>query len=72
MSEVDTARRLLASVEAAIAAAERLMESEDQDARVFALDTFTKLAELELALLSALGAAPQGDTNPLARRARLS
>ena len=74
MSEVDTARRLLASVEAAIAAAERLMESEDQDVRVFALDTFTKLAEIELTLLTALGVRPQidDDRNPLARRARLS
>jgi hypothetical protein len=40
---------------------------------VFALDAYTRLAEVELALLNMLGIKPQysDDVNPLARRARL-
>jgi len=71
VSEVEAARRMLASVEAAMSKAEELMGSEAQDVRVFALDTYTRLAEIELALLTALGAAPTDDRNPLARRVRL-
>jgi hypothetical protein len=62
---------MLASVEAAMSRAEELMGSEDRDVRVFALDTYTRLAEIELALFTALGAAPSNDRNPLARRIRL-
>jgi hypothetical protein len=62
---------MLASVEAAMSKAEELMDSEDRDVRVFALDTYARLAEIELALLTALGAAPADDRNPLARRVRL-
>ena len=74
MSEAEEARRMLVSVGNAMVNTEKLMESEDQDVRVFALDTFTKLAEIELTLLTALGVRPQidDDRNPLARRARLS
>jgi len=50
--------------------AEELMGCEDRDVRVFALDTYARLAEIELALLTALGTAPD-DRNPLARRVRL-
>ena len=71
MSDADAARRMLASVEAAMSRAEELMGSEDRDARVFALDAYTRLAEIELALLTALGEAPTDDSNPLARRVRL-
>jgi hypothetical protein len=47
------------------------MGSEAQDVRVFALDTYARLAEIELALLTALSEAPADDRNPLARRVRL-
>jgi len=55
----------------AMSRAEELMGCEDRDVRVFALDTYAKLAEIELALLTALGEAPTDDRNPLARRVRL-
>ena len=71
MSEIESARRMLASVESAMSTAQELMGSEAQDVRVFALDTYTRLAEIELALLTALGDAPTDDRNPLARRVRL-
>ena len=66
-----TARRMLATVEAAISTAQELMKDEDRDVRVFALDVYTRLAEIEMALLVALGEAPADDKNPLARRSRL-
>jgi len=71
VSDADAARRMLASVEAAMSKAEELMDSEDRDARVVALDAYTRLAEIELALLTALSEAPADDRNPLARRVRL-
>ena len=72
MSEAETARRLLASLGVAMANAESLMESESEEVRVFALDVFTRLAEMELALLTALGLeARSREENPLVRRLRL-
>lgn len=72
MSEAETARRLLASLCVAMANAESLMESESEEVRVFALDVFTRLAEMELALLTALGLdARSREENPLVRRLRL-
>ena len=71
VSEAEAARRMLASVESAMSKAEKLMDSEDRDVRVFALDTYARLAEIELALLTALSEAPADDRNPLARRVRL-
>ncbi len=72
MSEAEaTARRMLATVEAAISTAQELMKDPDRDVRVFALDVYTQLANLELALLTALGEAPADEKNPLARRVRL-
>ena len=71
MSYAETFRRMLASVEAAISTAQELMEDPDREVRVFALDVYTQLANLELALLTALGEAPSDEKNPLARRVRL-
>jgi len=72
VSEAETARRLLASLCVAMANAESLMESESEEVRVFALDVFTRLAEMELALLTALGLdARSREENPLVRRLRL-
>jgi len=72
VSEAETARRLLASLGVAMANAESLMESESEEVRVFALDVFTRLAEMELALLTALGLdARSREENPLVRRLRL-
>ncbi len=62
---------MLASVEAAMTVAEELMRDESRDIRVFALDVYTQLVNIELALLTALGEAPADDRNPLARRVRL-
>jgi hypothetical protein len=71
VSEAETARRLLASLGVAIAHAKSLMESESEEVRVFALDVFTRLAEMELALLTALGLdARSREENPLVRRLR--
>ena len=72
MSEETIAEGMLASVCFALSAAEKLMESEDIDVQVFALDTFAKLAEIELSLLEALGRKRvSNEPNPLARRARI-
>jgi len=65
-------RELLADVRATIKTVRKLMKSEDQDVQVFAIDVFTKLAEMEMTLLDALGGEKQTEErNPLARRLRL-
>jgi len=72
MDEREVAEELLASVRRAIKASEGLMESGSEDIRIFALDTFTKLGEMVMALMEVLGEAEQRDeSNPLVRRARL-
>jgi hypothetical protein len=72
MNEEEVAKGMLVSAEIAITCAEMLMDSEDVNVRVFALDTLTKLAELEMILMNALGVKDQSwDSNSLARRARL-
>jgi hypothetical protein len=73
MDERKAAEALLTSVRRAIKASEVLMESESEEVRIFALDVFTKLAEMEIALLEALGEKAAADEgNPLARRVRLT
>ena len=70
MNERGAAEGILAFVGIAMTSAEKLMESEG--VKIFALDAFTKLAEIEMALLMALGFnAGKAERNPLARRARL-
>lgn len=72
MYEREFAKRMLVSVGIAIANAEKLMESESEEVSVFALDAYTKLAEIELTLLTALGfKARSEERNPLVRRLRL-
>lgn len=72
MNEVEAAKRMLVSVGIAMTNAEKLMESEDEDVKIFALNAFTTLAEIELTLLAALGFnAEKVERNPLARRVRL-
>ena len=72
VNEREFAKRMLVSIGIAIANAENLMESESEEARIFALDAFTKLAEIEFTLLTALGFKVQSeDRNPLVRRLRL-
>jgi hypothetical protein len=72
MDEEEVAKRILVSIGIAMTCAEKLMGFEDVNVRVFALDTFTKMADMEMTLMNALGVKDQtGDSNPLARRARL-
>ena len=72
VSEREFAKKMLVSIGIAIANTEKLMESESEEVRIFALDAFTKLAEIEFALLTALGFNVQSeDRNPLVRRLRL-
>lgn len=72
MNEKEAAKRILVSVGIAMTNAEKLMESEDEDVKIFALDIFTKLAEIEMTLLVVLGFnAEKVERNPLARRACL-
>jgi len=66
--------RLSDSIEKAIATAEALMESESEDVRIFALDTFKSLAEMYMGLLEIMGRVREAERhseerNPLARRA---
>jgi hypothetical protein len=72
MSDEDLCRELLADVRATIRTVRKLMRSRDRDVQVFAVDAFTKLSEMALALAGALeGAHAADDRNPLARRSRL-
>lgn len=73
MNERKAAEELLRSIKRAISASEGLMKSESEEVKVFAVDTFIKLAEMEVALVEALGEKAAADEgNPLARRARLT
>lgn len=72
MNERGADERILASAGIAMTSAEKPMESEDEDVKIFALNAFTRLAEIEMALLVALGFnAGKAEGNPLARRAGL-
>ncbi len=72
MDERVTCEELVDAVHRAIMVCATLMESEDIDVKLFAIDSLIKLAETEVALLEALGEAEQKDEkNPLARRTRL-
>lgn len=66
-------RELLADVRATIKTVRKLMKSEDQDVQVFAVDAFTKLTEMAIALSQALeqSQTAEGKPNPLARRAKI-
>jgi len=71
-NERKIAEALLKSVQTAIKSSVKLMGSESEDVKVFAIDVFTKLAEMEMTLLDALGGEKQTEErNPLARRLRL-
>jgi len=72
MSEIEAARELLAELREVKRAVLKLMESEDEDTKVFAVDAFTKLAEMEIVLITALGEKNRSEEkNPLARRVRI-
>ena len=72
MNEAKIAEELLDDVRSTIKTVLSLMESESEDVRVFAVDAFVKLAEMEMTLLEALGAeSNREERNPLARRAQL-
>ena len=73
MSEFEAARELLKSVQIAIKAVVKLMGSENEDIKVFAIDAFIKLFEIEAMLLDALsGERRTEERNPLARRTRVA
>jgi len=72
MSEKKLLKRMIVSVGIAMTNAEKLMESESEDMKVFALNAFVKLAEIEMVLTNALGVKTEDtEKNPLARRSRL-
>ena len=63
---------MIVSVGIAMTNAEKLMESESEDVKVFTLNAFLKLAEIEMVLMNALGVkTAEAEKNPLARRSRL-
>ena len=66
-------RELLADVMATIKTVRKLMKSKDQDVQVSAVDAFTKLTEMAIALSQALeqSQTAEKEPNPLARRLRL-
>jgi hypothetical protein len=66
-------RELLADVRATIKTVRKMMKSKDQDVQVFAVDAFTKLTEMAIALSQVLvqSQTAEGEPNPLARRLRL-
>ena len=73
MSKIEAARELLAELREVKRAVMNLIESENEDAKVFAIDTFVKLAEMEMALMDALGEKNRSEEkNPLARRVRVA
>ena len=68
-------RELLDEARATIRTVMKLMESEDEEVRIFAVDAFMKLSNLAAALAKALGEpaeVEEEERNPLARRARLT
>ena len=70
----DVYRELLANTRATIETVMKLMKSEEEEVRVFAVDAFIKLSSLAAALAESLGEPVKQvveERNPLARRARL-
>jgi len=73
MNEKKVVKELLESVQMAIKVVVKLMGSENEDIKVFAIDAFIKLFEIEAALLDALGGERRTEErNPLARRTRVA
>jgi len=67
-------RELLDEARATIRTVMKLMESEDEEVRVFAVDAFMKLSNFAAALAESLGEpaeVEEEERNPLARRIRL-
>jgi hypothetical protein len=65
----------LEDVREVVMAAKTLIESEDDNIRLEAIDLFIQLSELELALVHALSEEPETqaeERNPLVRRLRLA
>jgi len=72
MNEKKVVKELLESVQMAIKVVVKLMGSENEDIKVFAIDAFIKLFEIEATLLDALsGERRTEERNPLARRTRV-
>ena len=72
MNEKKVVKELLESVQMAIKVVVKLMGSENEDIKVFAIDAFIKLFEIEAMLLDALsGERRTEERNPLARRVRV-
>jgi len=66
----DVYRELLANTRATIDTVMKLMKSEKEEVRVFAVDAFMKLSNLTAALAESLGEPMERDRNPLARKYR--
>jgi len=73
MSEREAAEELLEAVRDALKVSRKLMKSKKENVKVFGVDVFTKLAEIEISLMEALGEkAAREQRNPLARRVKLT
>ena len=70
--DMEAAKELLRAVRQAIKATQKMMASENEDVRVFAVNATIKLGDMAIVLIDALreGRREQ-EPNPLARRARV-
>lgn len=62
----------LKDVREAVKATKTLMNSDNDDIRLQAIDLFIQLSEIELALVHTLREDPEEEGNPLVRRLRLA
>ena len=62
----------LKDVREAVKATKTLMNSDNDDVRLQAIDLFIQLSEIELALVHTLNEEPDQEDNPLVRRLRLA
>ena len=70
--DMEAAKELLKAVRQAIRAAQKMMTSEDEDVRVFAVEATIKLGDMAIVLIDALREGRRGqEQNPLARKARV-
>ena len=72
MSVRENAERLLETLMKAIEAAKPMLNSKDEDVKVFAIDAIQDLSEKAMLLIGYLMKRPieEGERNPLARRVR--
>ena len=70
--DMEAAKELLKAVRQAIKATQKMMASENEDVRVFAVDATIKLGNMAMVLIDAVREGRRSkEGNPLARRIRL-